>query len=498
MTNNDEPEGLKRFPSGIPELDTVLRGGLFVGGVYIVRGAPGTGKTILANQLCFAHVAAGGRAIHVTLLAEFHDRLLNQLRALSFYDAAAIPKALSYVSAFRVLEEDGLKGLMDLLRQEMNGRTLVVLDGLLAAEESAASRLDYRKFIHELQGFANIEGCVVLLLTDGSRQETNPDETMVDGVITLEHRWVDARAVRELAVRKIRGTGFLDGPHPFRITDAGIAVYPRVEALYAWPSTGGADLDERIATGVPKLDGMVDGGLPAGSTTLILGPSGSGKTTLGLHFLRQASAEQVALHFGFYESPQHLRRKADGLGLDLDEVLRNGHLDLLWQPPTEQILDDLGNRLVDAVRQRHARRLFVDGLSAFLEIAIAPDRLVTFFTTLSNELRARGVTTVYTAETYNVLGGTIETPLPGISMMFDNLILLRYVELRAHLHRLLSVVKMRDSQFDAALREFVISKDGVDLADTFKSAEAILSGFARETQLGGAGTGRPAPGKPAR
>jgi circadian clock protein KaiC len=493
VTDVGEHAELKRFSTGIPGLDTILHGGLFTGSVYIVRGGPGTGKTILANQACFAHVAAGGRAVYVTLLAEYHDRLLQYLRKLTFYDAAPVPKALSYVSGFRVLEEGGLEGLMDLLRQEMNSRTLVVLDGLSTLQESVRSTAEYRKFIHELQGIASIEDCVVLLTS--SRREEHPDETMSDGVITLDHRRAGAGAVREVEVRKLRGTDFLDGGHPFRITEAGITVYPRVEALFAWPSTDGEDRDERIPFGVPKLDGMVGGGLLAGSATLILGPSGSGKTTLGLHFLAQASATEPALHFGFYESPTHLRKKADGLGLNLDAVIRQGALEILWQPPTEQILDDLGNRLIDSVRRRRTRRLFVDGLSALFQIATAPDRLIKFFTALSNELRAQGVTTLYTAETLNVIGGPIETPLPDISMVFDNLILLRYVELRANLHRLLSVVKMRDSAFDALLREFVISKDGIDLADTFKSAEAILSGFARHSLPGGAGTGRPSRGK---
>jgi circadian clock protein KaiC len=354
---------------------------------------------------------------------------------------------------------------------------------------SAPSALEYRKFIHQLQGFANSEGCMVLLLTVARR---NPADSIVDGLIVLEQRRIGLRACRQLEVRKIRGTDFLGGAHPFRITQAGIAVYPRFEVLFARPSVEGHDGDARISTGVPKFDAMIGGGLLTASATLILGPSGSGKTTLGLHFLRNASPAEPALHFGFYEPPLRLRRKALGLGLDLDEVLRRGNLEILWQPPTEQILDELGTRLIDALRSRRAQRLFVDGLSAFFNIAVDPDRLTNFFIGLSTELRALGVTTIYTAETPNVIGGTIDAPVTSIATIFDNLILLSFVEWRAHLHRLLSIVKARDSQFDTSVREFVISKDGIDLADTFKSAEAILSGFAREKLPGEAGTGRPA------
>jgi replicative DNA helicase len=46
---------LERVPTSIPGLDTVLRGGFLQAGTYLVQGAPGTGKTILANQFCFNH-----------------------------------------------------------------------------------------------------------------------------------------------------------------------------------------------------------------------------------------------------------------------------------------------------------------------------------------------------------------------------------------------------------------------------------------------------------
>ena len=57
--------------------------------------------------------------------------------------------------------------------------------------------------------------------------------------------------------------------------------------------------------------------------------------------------------------------------------------------------------------------------------------------------------------------------------------LLRYVELRSQIYRLLSIMKMRESRYDTSLREFRIASDGIDVADSFESAEAILSGHGR-------------------
>jgi circadian clock protein KaiC len=227
---------------------------------------------------------------------------------------------------------------------------------------------------------------------------------------------------------------------------------------------------------------MLGGGIPRCTTTLVLGASGSGKTTLGLQFLSLSSAQEPGLHFGFYEMPRRFRLKAARIGINLDCLIERGHLETLWQPPTEDILDALGNRLIDAVRRRRVRRLVIDGLLGFQEAAAhQPHRMGRFLTALANEFRVLQVTTIYTAETRNIIGAEIDYPTIILSAIAENLILLRYVEIRSQLRRLVSVVKMRDSDFDPSLREFRITAAGIELADTFASADAILSGFPQLT-----------------
>src|ERR1700709_252101 len=99
-----------RFSTGIPGLDTILGGGVFEGGIYIIQGAPGAGKTILGNQICFAHAAGDRNALYITLLAESHARMIGHMRRLGFFDEAAIPDRMSYVGAFKTLEDGGLAG----------------------------------------------------------------------------------------------------------------------------------------------------------------------------------------------------------------------------------------------------------------------------------------------------------------------------------------------------------------------------------------------------
>lgn len=482
MNNKElgQPQGLERIATGVPGLDEVLKGGFFEGAVYIVRGTPGAGKTIVANQICFQHARQGKRALFVTLLAENHARMLQHLEQMSFYNSQLIPKYVYYISAFRVLEENGLKGMMDLLRREIRAHeaTILILDGLIAVEETSTSDREFRKFIHELQAHAAAEGCCTLLLTNGRRGEYHPEHTMVDGLITLEDVPYGKRRQRELEVRKFRGSSSLRGRHPFEITDDGLVIHPRPESRFL--RNTGQENPARMATGVAQLDAMTGGGVIADTSTLLLGPSGSGKTTLGTAFLQESSKAEPGLHFGFYESPQRLLANAALIGIDLKSRVAAGHLEVLWRPPIERILDSLGNELIEAVRRRKVRRLFIDGWGGFAGAAETPERLSPFFSAIANELRSLGVTTICAIETENLIGPSLQVPVQGISAITENMILLRYAEYQGRVRRLISILKVRGGSFDHTLREFEIGARGVHFADSFQTAEQVLSGFGTE------------------
>src|SRR5581483_1076247 len=198
---------LRRIPTGIAGLDRILGGGVFTGGAYIVMGLPGAGKTTLGNQVAFRHVAEGGRALYVTLLSETHARMLQHLQTLRFFDAAVIGRGLTYVSAFHVLETEGLKGILGLLTREVREEriTLLVIDGLVTAEQAAASDTEVKKFVHEVQTLMSLTGCTAILLTNVSDRSSYPTHTMVDGIVELRDDLFGARAVRTLTVLKFRG-----------------------------------------------------------------------------------------------------------------------------------------------------------------------------------------------------------------------------------------------------------------------------------------------------
>src|SRR5688572_6558879 len=112
-----DPHPMQRVPTGVPGLDGLLEGGLLQGGIYMVLGAPGAGKTMLGNQVCYNHVADGGRALYVTLVAESHSRMLAHMRSLRFFQPDAVGDALYYISGYGVFDKEGLPGLLKMLRR---------------------------------------------------------------------------------------------------------------------------------------------------------------------------------------------------------------------------------------------------------------------------------------------------------------------------------------------------------------------------------------------
>jgi circadian clock protein KaiC len=470
-----------RVPTGISGLDRILDGGLFQAGIYMVTGQPGSGKTVLANQVCFHHVATGGRAMYITLLAETHSRMLGQLQTMSFFSAAAVGQTLKYINGFKTIEDEGLAGLLKFVRGTVREHRadLLILDGMMTANILARSSTDYKKFINELQTWAGMYGCTVFFLTStGADMSIRPEQTMVDGIFELTSHRSGMKMLRQLTVLKFRGSAFVEGSHAYVITRDGIVTYPRLESLYV-PRIPERVNGRRLGTGIAAFDRLLGGGLAYTSTTLLLGSSGAGKTILGLHFLAAgAEVGEPGLLFGFFESPPEAIYKADRLGLGFGKSCERGDITILWQTPPEQILDALGERLLHTVRERGIKRLFIDGLVGFKEAGHS-ERLSGFFAVLSAELSALGVTTVITEETRELFVREIEVPTGGVSAIFQNIIFLRQVEVEAELRRLLSIMKTRDSAHDRALYQFDITDHGIEIGPRFQPSQNVLTGVSQ-------------------
>jgi len=482
-SNQGDTATQERVQSGIPRLDFILKGGLKQGGTYALMGPPGSGKTILANQLCCNHIEkSGGRCVYMTLLVESHAKMVAHLSSLSFFKQEYIPERLYYVSGYQEVRQEGFAGLLELIRRTLRERraTLFIMDGMESAEQFSSTPQAYREFVHALQTTATLLGCTTLLLSN-KRERTHVENALVDGVIELSDQLIGPRAVRELTVHKFRGSDYLRGRHEVEITDDGLAIHPRTEIQFARPPEQAREQRIRMGFGLSQLDEMLGGGLPSGSTTALLGAPGTGKTLLGLSFLVEGARQgQHGTYFGFYEPPPRLIEKAEDVGIPLERYVKDGSIELVWQPPLEHFMDALAEQLLEKMREKRTerRRLFIDGAEGFRAAAVYADRIPRFLSALTNQLRMEDVTTVMTDE-LELFKSELNLPTPELANVVETVLLLRYVELRSQIYRLLSIMKMRESRYDTSLREFRIEPEGLDLAESFESAEVILSGHGR-------------------
>ena len=326
--------------------------------------------------------------------------------------------------------------------------------------------LAVRKFIYELQVIAELVGCTALLLTGARNTDANYAElTMVDGLFNLTRRRVGIRTVRELEVSKFRGSGNLSGAHFFEISNRGITIFPRLEALWSEPPISHAD-PTRIEFGIPALDAMLNGGPLSGSTTLLVGAPGSGKTILGTQFLASGAAQgQPGLYLGFFEAPNRLRHRMKELSVDVAAFERNAMLHIMWRPLLERLADGVADELLAFVAKANIKRLFIDGWAGFSKSLNYPERAGAFLFALNSALRTLGVTTLISDETAQHRSDEIRLPEAGVSEACEDIFLLRYAEKKSTLRRLLSVVKMREGSHDKSLREFWILPVGFGLQD---------------------------------
>jgi circadian clock protein KaiC len=266
--------------------------------------------------------------------------------------------------------------------------------------------------------------------------------------------------IRELQVFKVRGTKHLLGRHVFEIAPDGLVVYPRFEALSS--SSKAPPMHKNLlSVGIPSWDARIGGGVNSGSITCLLGSPGVGKTMMGLHFIAEGLERgEACLIVGFHESPETLVHKAERIGLDLARHLDNGLLKIMWQLPLEILIDDIASRMLGDMASRNVSRLLIDGAEGLDNLVMHPERSRGYLVALTNEFRLRGVT-VYITQQLSYFRRALPEVTPSSSVLYENVMLLEYFALRAINHRMISVMKLRESAYDGANRVFTITEEGI-------------------------------------
>jgi circadian clock protein KaiC len=370
---------IARIETGVRNLDEIFRGGPPKGSMIVLAGPPGSGKTILCQQICFHNASPETRVLYFNTLSEPTAKALRYLSQFEFFDPGKLEHSIRFVDLGTLIRQEGLQPASALILDHIKKfkPSIVVVDSFKVFDDLASSQEDLRKFSYSLAvNLMAWESTALLLGEYGSREiESNPLFSIVDGLVEVTQREQSGERQRFLHVIKMRGTEHSLDQHPFTISSRGIEILlpPAHPAREAAP-------EPHCITGVSKLDELLGAGIPRGSSVLVAGVAGTGKTILLLEFIyRGALAGERGLFVSFEETRERLLATARGLGWDLEREIARGMVELVFIPQPEIRVETQLLMIEERMRALAARRLAIDSVSVFLhkidDPQIARDKL---------------------------------------------------------------------------------------------------------------------------
>jgi circadian clock protein KaiC len=477
----DERAVIRSLASGVPGLDTVLGGGLPEYSFNLVAGGPGSGKTTLAHQIMFANATAERPALYFTVLGEPTLKMLRYQRQFSFFDPELAGSAIQFINLSAEVMEQNLGEVLQRIVGEIERAKpgIVVVDSFrtIAGQQSdRGATFDLDQFVQRLAlHLTSWEVTSFLLGEYAEAEQRNPVFTVADGILWLSQATDRNSVVRKLQVVKTRGRAPMPGLHTFRITDAGLQIFPRIPEQTRKRAPQKRD---RLSTGVPGLDEMIGGGVISGDAVMLTGPAGSGKSTVATQFMVAGlAAGETGVIAVFEEYPEEYLARADARNPDVGKAIKDGKLELIYLRPLDLSVDEALAAILEAVERLGAKRVVIDSLSGF-EVALAPTFREDFRESLYRlvgTLTATGVSVFMTAE---VAEGFSEARFTTekVSFITDEIIVQRYVEIEGELRRVMAVIKMRGSDHSHEFRTYEVTPKGVVVGGPLTEYDGIITG----------------------
>ena len=454
---------IDRLSSGQVRLDSILQGGLLRNAINLVIGVPGTGKTILSQQYVFHNATAERPALYLSTVTEPLDKILRYGETLDFFDPAALREhRVIYEDLGNVLGDAGLGDVLttvdSFLREIRPG--IVVIDSFKAFHAFAADETEFRLFLYGLTRRLTASAVTSIWNAPYTRERAldAAEFAVADAVIELNSKQVGERETRVLQVLKLRGSGFLSGEHTYRISTAGLDVFPRLADVQ--DGTSYKLSTERVSTGVEALDEMLGEGYWAGASTLVAGPSGVGKTLLGLHFIYAgARADQPGILATFQENETQLGRIVHSFGWALGE--KGVHI--MSRSLVDMYIDEWVYELLDLVEKTDAKRIVIDSLPDLMATAgNDPVRFREWMFSLVQRCTRRGISLVMIVEVPELFEMR-RISEHGLSHLADNVIVLQYFREDSRLARAVTVLKTRAMHHQPVVRRYEITEKGFEL-----------------------------------
>jgi circadian clock protein KaiC len=474
---------IRQLRTNVPGLDQILGGGLPEFSFNLIAGAPGSGKTTLAQHIMFGLSGPKCHALYFTVVGEPPLKMLRYQQQYHFFDLDRVDRSVRFVNLSQDLVAGTLEKVLARIVQEVEAASpaLVFVDSFRTIAQAAATvkdgDIDLQHFVQQLA--IRMTGWQATTFLIGEYQpgeaEHDPVFTVADGVLWL-YQSIDRNSmVRKTQVMKMRGQAPIPGLHTFRITTGGIEVFPRV--IVSPSGKQGRKARQRLSLDNQELDEMLGGGIPEGYSVLVAGPSGSGKSVLATQFIMAGvHHDEPGILAVFEKRPNEYSQTPPG-GRAFEQMVKQGKVGVIHSRPLDLSIDETLHEIVAEVHRLKARRLVVDSLSGF-ELALAPTFREDFRESLYRMvavLTGMGVTMMMTAELEDTYTDLRFSP-HGTAFLTDVIIMQRYIELKGRLQRVMAVVKVRGSAHSNDLRLFEITTTGIVVGKALGNFKGLLTG----------------------
>jgi circadian clock protein KaiC len=478
MTTKDKAK------TGITGFDEILVGGLSRGNIFLLEGAPGAGKTTIALQFLLEGAARGEKSLYITL-----SETAAELRDGAASHGWTLPpeiEVFELIPPESLLDADHQQSLLYSSDLELNEATKlifttvervkptrVVLDSLSEIRLLAQSSLRYRRQILAIKHYFARHGATVLLLDDLTTEASDKTvHSVAHGVFVLEELAPNYGAERRrVRILKYRGQKYRGGFHDFAIVHGGVRVFPRLVASEHHTKYSRT----RLSTDIAEFDGLLGGGIDAGSSTLILGPAGTGKSLIGIGFLMSAikRGEKAAM-FSFDEETGLLFARMKNMGIDLAAAVESGALHLEQIDAAEMSPGEFAHRVCHAVYANGIKTVLIDSMNGYQAAMPEENSLVLHMHELLQFLNRQGASTFMTVAQHGLVGD-MKSPV-DITYLADTVILLRYFEAMGKIRRAISIIKKRTGSHETTIREYQIGDHGLTMGEPLELFQGILRG----------------------
>jgi circadian clock protein KaiC len=472
-----------RLCSGIEGIDNILGGGLTPHRMYLVEGAPGTGKTTLALQFLLQGVEEGQAGLYITLsetrselisVADSHGWDLSHFHILELLSDEGLDPQFEQTVLHPAEVELG-ETVRNVIQQVDEIKPVrIVLDSLSELRLLSQNALRYRRQILALKRYFATRACTVLLLDDNTSDPGDVQlHSIAHGVIALDnivHDYGGNR--RRVRIAKMRGIKFREGYHDFTLDTGGIHVYPRLVA-----AEHHAQFDTHVvSTGTAGLDALLGGGLIPGTNALLIGPSGVGKTTTVVSCLIAALERgERCVYYVFDETLVTLIARCAAVGMNLQPYVDNGLLTLRQIDPAEISPGEFASDVRISVEKRGVKHVAIDSLNAYLQAMPGERYLLLQMHELLGYLNQKGVMTMLVLGQHGIIG-EVQSDI-DISYLSDVVILFRYFEHHGEVLTAVTAVKSRASAHERSIRQFRLTSRGVEVGEALRDFEGVLSGL---------------------